>query len=92
MNRELIEDITKLTAVWYELIGGDHHKDRDCHWYVETKWSYGNTPRYQVQHLGYILDTIERVYDTYEEALHGLKETLESSIEYVKETAVDDID
>ena len=44
----------------------------------------------QAQHLGYILDTIERVYDTYEEALHGLKETLESSIEYVKETTVDE--
>ena len=61
MNRELLDDITNLTAVWYELIGGDHHKDRDCHWYVETKWSYGNTPTYKVHHFGYILDTIEQV-------------------------------
>jgi hypothetical protein len=92
MNRELLDDITNLTAAWYELIGGDHHKDRDCHWYVETKWSYGNTPTYKVHHFGYILDTIEQVYDTYEEALHGLKETLESSIKYVKETTLSDND
>jgi hypothetical protein len=39
MQVDIIEEITKLTNEWYFLIGKDHHKDRDCHWYVENKWS-----------------------------------------------------
>ena len=72
----LIEEITKLTEEWYKLIGGDHHKDRDCHWYIEVKWSYGNPPKYIVMHYGYILKTIKDEYSTYEEALKGLKDTM----------------
>lgn len=82
----LIQDITELTEEWYKLIGPDHHKDRDCHWYIETKWSYGNVPTYKVQHYGYILDTIDEEYDSYESALHGLKETLEYWIKQEKES------
>ena len=32
----IVEEITKLTDEWYFLIGKDHHKDRDCHWYIEA--------------------------------------------------------
>jgi hypothetical protein len=77
----LVEEITQLTKEWYKLIGGDHHKDRDCHWYVETKWSYGDSPKYIVQHFGYILDDILIENDTYEQALVCLKNTLKESIE-----------
>lgn len=80
--KELIEEITKLTDDWYVLIGPDHHKDRDCHWYVETKWSYGYPPKYFVQHWGYVLGDIEEEFDTYEEALISLKNIL---IEKLKE-------
>jgi len=80
--KDIIEEITKLTEEWYLLIGGDHHKDRDCHWYVETKWSYGYPPKYSVQHWGYILHDIVEEFNSYDEALHGLKAIL---IEKIKE-------
>lgn len=80
----VVEEITKLTDEWYVLIGPDHHKDRDCHWYIETKWSYGFPPTYTVQHWGYILHDIEMEYRTYEEALIGLKNILIEKIQEEK--------
>ena len=77
---ELLEQITKLTDDWYFLIGKDHHKDRCCHWYIETKWSYGFPPKYTVRHWGYIVGDIEDEHASYEEALNGLKNVLEREI------------
>jgi hypothetical protein len=77
---ELVEKITKLTDEWYSLIGKDHHKDRDCHWYIESKWSYGNSPVYLVVHYGYIIDEINEPCATYEDALKTLKNILEKEI------------
>jgi hypothetical protein len=51
----LEEEVTKLTDVWYEYINKDHHKDRDCHWYIHKIWSYGEEPYYQAYHHGYII-------------------------------------
>jgi len=76
----MINEITKLTSEWYSLIGKDHHKDRDCHWYIETKFSYGKPPKYTVQHWGYILDEIVEECASYDEALKKLKEILEKEI------------
>ena len=78
---ELIDEITKLTNEWYTLIGPDHLKDKDCHWYIETIWSYGHSPKYTIWHHGYILDKIEEECDSYDEALLKLKETLTYEIE-----------
>ena len=84
--KELLEEIRELTEEWYTLIGPDHHKDRDCHWYIETKWSYGQPPKYNVQHWGYILGDIEEECDSYDEALVKLKELLTKEIkEYIKD-------
>jgi len=83
--KEKIDKITELTDIWYNMIGSDHHKDRDCHWYIETKWSYGQPPKYTVQHFGYIIDSIEEVFSTYDKALDGLILQLNKSIEYIKE-------
>lgn len=80
----IVEEITNLTDEWYFLIGKDHHKDRDCHWYIETKWSYGYSPVYIVQHYGYILDYIVIECSSYEQALITLKETLIREIEQCK--------
>lgn len=86
---KLIEEITELTDEWYTLIGPDHHKERDCHWYIETRWSYGNPPKYTVWHHGYILDRIEEDWNTYELALGRLKEILTREIEeYIKDSEV----
>lgn len=78
--KEIIEDITKLSYEWNTLIGHSHHKSRDCHWYIETKWSYGQPPKYNVQHRGYILGDIEEECDSYDRALVKLKEILEKEI------------
>ena len=83
--KNIIEEITELTNQWYELIGNQHHKDRDCHWYIETKWSYGNLPTYIVWHHGYILDEIEENWSTYDLALKRLKEILEEKIKEERE-------
>jgi hypothetical protein len=81
----IIEEITSLTDEWYRLIGPTHYKDKDCHWYIETKWSYGQPPKYIVQHFGYILDKIEEECDSYEEALKVLRDTLKEKIEEEKQ-------
>lgn len=80
----IIEEITKLTEEWYFLIGKDHHKDRDCHWYIETKWSYSYPPTYSVQHFGYILDKIEEEFNSYDDALLALKNILIKEIKEYK--------
>ena len=80
----LLNKITKLTNQWYTLIGSDHHKDRDCHWYIETKWSYGQPPVYIIQHYGYILDEINETWSDYNLALDRLKHILTREIEEYK--------
>jgi hypothetical protein len=80
----IIEEITSLTDEWYRLIGPTHHKDRCCHWYIETKWSYGQPPKYSVQHWGYILGDIVEEFASYDEALVGLKNILIEKIEEEK--------
>jgi hypothetical protein len=84
MNNDLIADITKLTDEWYALAGRDHHKDRDCHWYLETVWSYGHPPKYRVRHDGYLLHEINEVFPSYDEALIGLRDLLAKSIAEAK--------
>lgn len=78
--KDLIDEITKLTDEWYIMIGPDHHKDRDCHWHIETKWSYGLSPTYVLWHYGYILDEIQDECDSYESCLIRLKEILTEEI------------
>lgn len=79
--KQSIDKITELTEQWYKLIGKDHHKDRDCHWYIETKWSYGLSPTYIVRHYGYILDEVEEEFETHEDALNYLQNFLIEVIE-----------
>lgn len=88
--KDLLDEITKLTAEWYNLIGPDHHKDRDCHWYIETKWSYGERQYYLVEHYGYIVDEISEKYSTYEEALKALKSILEREIKEYRSCRMQD--
>lgn len=67
--------IQLLTSKWYEYIRMNHHKDRDCHWFIEKRWSYGDPAKYYPAHFGYI--TEEKLdgqvgYDTQEEAEEAL--------------------
>lgn len=81
------KQITELTKDWYSLIAHDHHKDRDCHWIIETRWSYGDEPKFIIRHAGYVYDRIEIVCNTYEEALRQLKYHLKSAVEIEKAQA-----
>lgn len=51
---DIEERITALTQRYYELVNRDHHKDRDCHFYILKDWTYGDAPVYKVEHQGYI--------------------------------------
>ena len=82
---QLINEITKLTEEWYHLIGPDHHKDRDCHWHINTTWSYGNSPVYVIEHFGYIIDDhVIQACATYEDALKTLNILLKKEINEYK--------
>jgi hypothetical protein len=81
---EILDKITELSRVWYILIGSDHHKDRDCHFYINTVWSYGQQQKYRVEHFGYLYRDIEETFDTYKEAAEYLLTTLKIMIEREK--------
>ena len=77
--------IIKLTNDYYELISADHHKDRDCHWYVNKVWSYGDKPMYRVEHYGYCYEEFYEDFVTYEKARDYLISKLEDAIKGEKE-------
>lgn len=81
-NNELSSEITRLSAIWYEYVGLDHHKDRDCHWIVETRFSYGEGPNFQAAHYGYILhDWNAPVRNTLNAALCDVRDKLLSELQ-----------
>ena len=49
--------------------------------YIETKWSYGQPPKYTVQHIGYVIGDIKEECDSYNDTLFKLKEILTKEIE-----------
>jgi hypothetical protein len=48
-----MKTLTELTTEYYALIGGEHHKDQDCHFYIQKIYSYGDEPYWQFLHYGY---------------------------------------
>jgi hypothetical protein len=80
-TKDILDQITELSKEWYILIGGDHHKDRDCHFYINTVWSYGQKQKYRVEHYGYIIEEIEEEFDTYREAAIFLLNKIRKMIE-----------
>lgn len=72
--------ITKAGAKWYELVNRGHHKDRDCHFYIETVWSYGNPPKYHAKHYGYCSSEFDVVFYSYMEAVGRMADKLEKMV------------
>ena len=76
------QEITKLTRLWYQMVGLDHHKDRDCHWQISKVWSYSHEPAYNVEHYGYIGSFEDREFETHKEAseylLRGLRDEIDA--------------
>ena len=46
----------ELTQFWYNYVSLDHHKDRDCHFYINQVFSYGEEPYWRIEHYGYITE------------------------------------
>lgn len=65
---QLEERFTALTEKWMGVIGQEHHKDRDCHFYIERVWSYGDPPYWRARHSGYWSEW-DCSADTYEDCL-----------------------
>lgn len=82
---EAVQRITELTEKWYLLIGPEHHKDRDCHWYITTSWSYGQPPTYTVEHNGYIGENISLNCENYDAALQALQNVVTTAIAQERE-------
>jgi len=70
--KELEEEVTHLAHLWYEYVSKDHHKDCDCHWYIERRWSYFEKPKWYVYHAGYIFGGVGIGCGSYREALREL--------------------
>jgi hypothetical protein len=81
------EKIKKLNSLWYDLICGEYHKDRDCHFYIYSHYYYGDSVEYIVEHKGYINHHYEdTTWETYEQAelelIRLLKEMLITEIDW----------
>lgn len=75
-------EIVRLTRLWHEGVSLDHHKDRDCHWYITVKYSYGDQPTFTASHNGYIGPQWQgEEFTTYAQAAADLKHKLERCIE-----------
>lgn len=77
-NEQRVEE---LASKWDALAAkAEHSKDRDRHWVLEERFSYGMPPVYAVVHQGYLYDRIEEEFDTREAALAALRQHLERAI------------
>lgn len=75
---DLEKKLIELTKFWYEYVAQDHHKDRDCHFYINKVWSYGQEPYYRIENYGYIAEIQDdKEYKTYASALKSLVVKLE---------------
>lgn len=75
-----MEKIIQLTNKWYCIVSTGHHKDRDCHFYINTVYSYGEKPYYRIEHYGYIAEDYSEDFETYDEAENNLIKFLEDNI------------
>ena len=64
------------------------HKDRDCHWYIQQTWSYGDEPYWEAQHYGYVYEPEPIKSKSHDGALDELiqmiKEGFKNEIEHAE--------
>jgi len=80
-NESLIDRLLKL---WYSLIGGDHHKDRDCWFFIEREYCTYKPATWTVRHQGYIRKDYIEQFDSFGNAQSGL-------IDYLIEACAEEI-
>ena len=86
-------NLTKLTERYYSLISKDHHKDRDCHFYINKIYSYGNEPYYEFEHCGYcnqIDNFFEDKKNKHLEHYQSFIKEKATTLEYCKKTYLED--
>lgn len=71
--RKLEADIKRLCEIWYRVISADHHKDHDCHWYIQKRYSYAGELSYEVQHFGYLIGETSTSFNSSIEAHRYLR-------------------
>lgn len=72
--------ISRLVSIWYTVIGGLHHKDRDCWFRIAAVWSYDGRLEYEIQHDGYLMQAPLRTFHTYVDAEEVLIDLLKNGI------------
>ena len=81
-----MQALTKqLLELWQELIGGNHHKDRDCHFYIERNFSTYKKSEWRLYHRGYLIGDYEKIFPTYKETEKGLQDLLIEQMLYFTE-------
>lgn len=82
-------EIVELTNKWYEYVSQDHHKDRDCHFYITLDYKYGDEPIFEIDHYGYVGDEFHAKAHTLEKAqvilLDRIKQMISKQKEWVDE-------
>ena len=74
--------ISNLVALWYDVVNLDHHKDRDCHFAVGTRFSYNGQMKHFVEHHGYVIHNRQDIeeFDSIEDAENSLIKLLDENI------------
>lgn len=80
----------KLLELWHELISGDHHKNGDCHFYIEKNFSTYRKSKWRLHHCGYLIGDCEETFSTYKEAEKGLQDLLIEQMLYLTEYGEND--
>ena len=84
-------ELTKLVAEYYAALAGEVRKDRDGHWSIAERWSYGERVGWFVEHDGYCYDGFEGDYGedgphvTREAAVSCMAEHLRAAIAEARE-------
>jgi hypothetical protein len=79
-------EVTALAAEYYEVVQNLGHKQRDYHWRIVERWSYGEYIGWFVEHAGYLHELAggecdeEGPFPGREAALIGLRDLLRDAI------------
>lgn len=69
--------LDELIAKYNEYVQRDYHKDKDCHFSIQKRWSYGAFVGYNVVHHGYHYELHPPAFSTYADAESWLISKLE---------------
>jgi hypothetical protein len=81
----LEQKFLELTQEWYTVIGGEPHKDRDCHFWLGpvNHYAYGQPPQtvWKFIHDGYLAEDVHTTFDSPEECYNWAINWLSQEIE-----------